>query len=124
MGGSVEAIEQGFMQEQIAASAYQYQKDIEAGTKVSVGVNKFQSPEMNKTPVFKIDESIQKIQTEKLTLLKQKRDNEKVKDCLQKITVAANGTENLMPLVVEAVENYCTLGEIADTLREVFGEYK
>ena len=124
MGGSVEAIEQGFMQEQIAASAYKYQKDIEAGTKISVGVNKFQSPEINKTPVFKIDESIQKIQSEKLILLKQKRDNDKVKNCLHKITIAANGTENLMPLVIEAVENYCTLGEIADTLRAVFGEFK
>ncbi len=124
MGGSVEAIEQGFMQEQIAASAYQYQKDIEAGTKISVGVNKFQSPEINKTPVFKIDESIQKIQSEKLAILKQKRNSDKVKDCLLQISIAANGTQNLLPFVVEAVENYCTLGEIADTLRGVFGEYK
>ena len=124
MGGSVEAIEQGFMQEQIAASAYQYQKDIERGSKISVGVNKFQSPETSKTPVFKIDESIQKIQTEKLALLKSKRDNEKVKSCIQKLTLAAQGSENIMPLVVEAVENYCTLGEIADAFRSVYGEYK
>ncbi len=123
MGGSVEAIEQGFMQEQIAASAYQYQKDIEAGTKISVGVNKFVSAEVNKTPVFKIDESIQKVQTEKLTILRAKRDNEKVKSCLKNIALAAKGTENLLPLVVVAVENYCTLGEIADCLREVFGEF-
>ena len=124
MGGSVAAIEEGFMQEQIAASAYQYQKDIEAGDKISVGVNKFQSEELNKTPVFKIDESIQKIQSDKLASLKKKRDNEKVKRSLEKLTAAAKGTENIMPIVVEAVENYCTLGEIADTLRDVFGEYK
>ncbi len=124
MGGSVEAIEQGFMQEQIAASAYKYQKDIEKGVKISVGVNKFQSPETTKTPVFKIDESIQKIQTEKLAFLKSKRNNEKVQICIQKLITAAEGTENIMPLVVEAVENFCTLGEIANAFRKVYGEYK
>jgi methylmalonyl-CoA mutase N-terminal domain/subunit len=124
MGGSVEAIEQGFMQEQIAASAYEYQKNIENGSKISVGVNKFWSEEVNKTPVFKIDESIQKNQTDKLASLRERRDNEKVKESLSKLTAAANGTENLLPIVVEAVENFCTLGEIADTLRAVFGEYK
>ena len=124
MGGSVEAIEQGFMQEQIAASAYQYQKDIENGKKISVGVNKFQSPETTKTPVFKIDESIQKIQTDKLKELKKKRNNDKVKLCLDTLSEAAKGTDNLMPIVLEAVENYCTLGEISDALRNVFGEYK
>jgi len=124
MGGSVAAIEEGFMQEQIASSAYQYQKEIEAGTKISVGVNKFQSEEVNKTPVFKIDESIQKIQSDKLKALKQRRDNEKVSSALEKLTVAAKGKENIMPIVVECVETYCTLGEIADCLRNVFGEYK
>jgi methylmalonyl-CoA mutase, N-terminal domain len=124
MGGSVEAIEQGFMQEQISASAYQYQKDIEDGSKISVGVNKFVSEEINKVPVFKIDESIQKIQSDKLMVLRQNRDSQKVKIILDKLTAAAQGTDNIMPIVVDAVENYCTLGEIADTLRAVFGEYK
>ena len=123
MGGAVDAIEQGFMQDEIAASAYQYQKDIEKGTKISVGVNKFVSADTTKTPVFKIDESIQKIQTEKLASLKKRRDNNKVETCLTEIKNAANGTTNLMPLVVIAVENYCTLGEIADVLRGVYGEY-
>jgi methylmalonyl-CoA mutase, N-terminal domain len=120
----VEAIEQGFMQDEIAASAYKYQKDIEKGDKISVGVNKFVSEETSKTPVFKIDESIQKIQTEKIELLKSKRNNDTALKCLQAISNAAKGSENLMPLVVTAVENYCTLGEIADELRNVFGEYK
>ncbi len=124
MGGSVEAIEQGFMQDEIAASAYQYQKDIESGAKVSVGVNKFVTAEMYKTPVFKIDESIQKIQVDKLAALKQRRDNAKVKQCLESIANAAKGTDNLMPFVVDAVEHFCTLGEIADVLRAEFGEYK
>ncbi len=123
MGGAVEAIEQGFMQDEIAASAYQYQKDIENGKKVSVGVNKFVSEETTKTPVFKIDGSIQKIQTDKLASLKQKRDNVKVEACLEAIKIAASGTDNLMPLVVTAVEHFCTLGEIADVLRGVYGEY-
>jgi methylmalonyl-CoA mutase, N-terminal domain len=124
MGGSVEAIEQGFMQNEIAASAYQYQKDIESGAKTSVGVNKFVTEEMYKTPVFKIDESIQKTQIDKLTELKQRRDNAKVKECLESIATAAKGTDNLMPHVVTAVENFCTLGEIADVLRAEFGEYQ
>jgi methylmalonyl-CoA mutase, N-terminal domain len=123
MGGSVEAIEQGFMQEEIAASAYQYQKDIESGAKTSVGVNKFVTEEMYKTPVFKIDESIQKTQVDKLIELKERRDNAKVKQCLESIATAAKGTDNLMPHVVDAVENFCTLGEIADVLRGEFGEY-
>ncbi len=124
MGGSVLAIEEGFMQDEIAASAYQYQKDIETGDKISVGVNKFQVTETNTTPVFKIDDSIQKVQTDKLKSLKARRDNDKAMASLAKLTVAANGTENLMPIVIEAVENYCTLGEVADTLRNVFGEYR
>ncbi len=123
MGGSVEAIEQGFMQDEIAASAYQYQKDIESGVKTSVGVNKFVTAEMYKTPVFKIDESIQKTQVDKLAELKQRRDNVKVQQCLESIAAAAKGTDNLMPHVVTAVENFCTLGEIADVLRKEYGEY-
>jgi methylmalonyl-CoA mutase, N-terminal domain len=124
MGGSVEAIEQGFMQDEIAASAYQYQKDIESGAKTSVGVNKFVTEEMYKTPVFKIDESIQKMQVDKLIELKQRRDNVKVKQCLESIATAAKGSDNLMPHVVTAVENFCTLGEIADVLRAEYGEYQ
>jgi methylmalonyl-CoA mutase, N-terminal domain len=124
MGGSVEAIEQGFMQDEIAASAYQYQKDIESGAKTSVGVNKFVTEEMYKTPVFKIDESIQKTQIDKLTELKQRRDNVKVTECLESIAGAAKGLDNLMPRVVTAVEHFCTLGEIADVLRAEYGEYQ
>jgi methylmalonyl-CoA mutase N-terminal domain/subunit len=124
MGGSVSAIEEGFMQDEIARSAYQYQKDIESQSKIIVGVNKFESEEKNDTPLLKIDASIQKMQIEKLKALKAKRNNTVVQDCLQKLSSAASGTENLMPFVVDAVENYCTLGEISDTLRKVFGEYK
>ena len=123
LGGSVLAIEEGFMQNEIAASAYQYQKQIESGERISVGVNKFESAEKGKTPVFKIDGSIQKIQSERLTALKLKRNNAAAVACLQQLKTAAQGKENIMPIVVLAVENYCTLGEVADCLREVFGEY-
>jgi methylmalonyl-CoA mutase N-terminal domain/subunit len=124
MGGSVSAIEEGFIQNEIAKSAYEYQRNIESGEKIIVGVNKFQAEEHNAVPLFKIDDSIQKIQTDKLKILKEKRNNEKVTACLQSLHIKAMSNENLMPAVLEAVENYCTLGEIADELRKVFGEYK
>jgi methylmalonyl-CoA mutase, N-terminal domain len=124
MGGSVAAIEAGFMQDEIAKSAYEYQRNIENGQKIIVGVNKFEVDEKNTTPVFKIDDSIQQLQIEKINTLKTKRDNTKVATCLANINKIAQSSENLMPAVVEAVENYCTLGEIADELRKIFGEYK
>lgn len=124
MGGSVTAIEQGFMQDEIARSAYEYQRQIENGDKIIVGVNKFQSKEHNTIPGFKIDDSIGEVQCAKLRLLKARRNNEKVAVCLSKINHAAINNINLMPFVIEAVENYCTLGEISDELRKVFGEHK
>lgn len=124
MGGSVTAIEEGFMQNEIATSAYEYQKAIENKTKIIVGVNEFVVNEDNNTPIFKIDESIRTIQSNRLQLLRTKRDVKKVEESFAKIKAAARGTDNLMPLVIEAIENYCTLGEIANCLREVFGEYK
>jgi len=124
MGGSVSAIESGFMQEEIAASAYAYQRNIESGEKVIVGVNKFTIDKEIPIPGFKIDDSIRTIQTQKLTTLKAKRNQEKVAVSLNAIAKAAQGTQNLMPVVIQAVENHCTLGEISDVLRKVFGEYK
>ncbi len=124
MGGSVSAIEQGFIQDEIARSAYDYQRNIESGEKIIVGVNKFTADEANTTPVFKIDDSIRKVQSEKLMSLRSRRNNEKVQACLQTITAHTTAGTNLMPAVLEAVENYCTLGEISDALRAVFGEYR
>ena len=124
LGGSVNAIEQGFMQEEIARSAYEYQRNIESGSKIIVGLNKFQEELEQKIPLLTIDDSIRKLQTDKLDQLRTKRDGEKVGRSLHRIRDAAVDGSNLMPAVVEAVENYCTLGEIADELRKVFGEYK
>lgn len=123
-GGSIAAIEQGFMQNEIARSAYVYQQKVEMNEKIIVGVNKFTAEEQNKIPLFKIDDSIRKIQIEKLKALKAARNNPSVKNCLQTISDKAISGENVMPAVINAVENYCTLGEIADTLRKVFGEFK
>lgn len=124
MGGSVSAIEKGFIQEEIAKSAYNYQRNIETGDKIIVGVNKFKVVESNNIPGFRIDDSIRNIQTEKLKKLKAQRSTKIVEQSLAEIFAAASDGRNLMPLVINAVENFCTLGEISDTLRKVFGEHK
>jgi methylmalonyl-CoA mutase N-terminal domain/subunit len=124
MGGSVSAIEQGFIQEEIARSSYEYQQRIEKGEKIIVGVNKFQSTEKESIPIFRVDDSIRQGQIEKLNSLKRRRDPGKIDSLLQDLNDKAASGENIMPAVVTAVEHLCTLGEIADTLREVFGEYK
>ena len=124
MGGSVAAIEQGFIQNEIAKSAYEYQRGIESGEKIIVGVNKFQLQDEAPIPILRVDDSIRAIQMQKLAHLRSNRDHAKVDQLLQELNDKATGDENIMPTVVEAIENKCTLGEIADTLREVFGEYK
>jgi methylmalonyl-CoA mutase N-terminal domain/subunit len=124
MGGSVPAIEQGFIQDEIARSAYEYQRQIETGEKIIVGVNKFKASQEEPVPGFKIDDAIRQVQSEKLQALRRNRNNAKCDNILQSLNDAACGDENIMPVVINAVENKCTLGEIADTLREVYGEYK
>lgn len=124
LGGSVAAIEQGFIQDEIARSAYEYQRNIETGDKIIVGVNKFQSEDQHSTPILKVDDSIRAIQSEKLRILRNNRDHAKCDQLLQLLSDKANSGENIMPVVVEAVEANCTLGEIADTLRELYGEYR
>jgi len=124
MGGSVEAIEQGYMQNEIAKSAYTYQKQIEQNQKIIVGVNKFVEKEGAKMPLLKIDDSIRRIQSEKLAQLKNERDAVAVAALLTKLSEVAATDGNLMPHIVGCVEAYATLGEIADVLRQVYGEYK
>lgn len=124
MGGSIAAIEDGFMQNEIARSAYEYQHKIETGEKIIVGVNKFTNAKEQPVPSFKIDDSIRMVQSERLAILRANRNAENVQAKLQAIRNAAKENTNLMPLVIKAVESYCTLGEIADVLRQEFGEYK
>jgi len=123
MGGSVKAIKQDYMQQEIAASAYQYQNEVESGERVLVGVNRFTDEKEIPIRAFRVDDSIRKQQISKLGLLKSKRDSEAVSTALGRLGNAAKGPENLMPYILTAVESYATLGEIADELRKVFGEY-
>ncbi|HVM88334.1 MAG TPA: methylmalonyl-CoA mutase family protein [Puia sp.] len=124
MGGSVSAIEQGYIQNEIAKSAYQYQQKVEEGEKIIVGMNKFQNEESHIIQGMKIDDAIRKTQMEKLARLRSQRDHAKCDQLLQQLNDKASANENIISTVIEAAENYCTLGEIADTLREVYGEYK
>jgi methylmalonyl-CoA mutase N-terminal domain/subunit len=124
MGGSVKAIEDGYMQDEIAGSAYRYQRDIQTGEKPIIGVNKFTIEEKPIDAIFKVDDSIRQVQIEKINKLKSTRNNEEVSKLLAELKGAAEGTENLMPYILRCAEAYATLGEIADVMREVFGEYK
>jgi methylmalonyl-CoA mutase, N-terminal domain len=124
MGGSVSAIEQGFIQNEIAKSAYEYQRKIETGEKIIVGVNKFQLKEEASIPLLKVDDNIRDAQVQKIKKLKDSRNSEHVTNCLAAVRQKAASGENIMPAVIDAVEGYCTLGEIADELRKLYGEYK
>ena len=123
MGGSVNAIENGYIQQEIANAAYQYQIEVESAEKIIVGVNKFTQEKEGITDVLKIDETIRTIQMDKLNRLKSERNNEAVAIALKNLNEAAKSDQNLMPFILIAVEEYATLGEIADGLRNVFGEY-
>lgn len=123
MGGAVTAIEKGYIQQEIANASYQYQKEIESGERVIVGVNKFKQEETAQTDVFNVDDSIRQVQTDKLERLKGERNNDAVEQSLNKLSAAARSNQNLMPFILTAVEHYATLGEIADCLRNEFGEY-
>jgi len=124
MGGAPAAIEQGYIQREIQDSAYQYQREIEKGDRVVVGVNRFQVQEEKPSNLLRVDPAVRVSQIEKLKKLKSERDDSKVKQSLAQLRQAAQGTENLMPPILDAVRGYATLGEICDVLREVFGEYQ
>jgi methylmalonyl-CoA mutase N-terminal domain/subunit len=123
MGGSVKAIEEDYIQQEIAKSAYQYQQDIESGEQILVGVNQFVQKEEQGIEVFRVDDSIRQHQINKLQTLKKERDNATVQQALQQLEQAAKSDTNLMPFILTAVEHYATLGEIADAMRKVFGEH-
>lgn len=125
MGGAVAAIEQGYMQQEMAAHAYEYQHEVELGKRTVIGVNKFNdSKKLAEQDVLTADLSVGERQIARLEKMKAARDNEAVKAALEKLREAARGTENLMPYLIDAVKTYATLGEICGVLREEFGEYK
>jgi methylmalonyl-CoA mutase, N-terminal domain len=123
LGGAAAAIEKGFIQREIQESAFRYQKTIETGDRVVVGINKFQINEPPPSGLLRVDPVVQSRQIQKIIELKQARDKAKVLSCLAGLKKAAEGSDNLMPPILEAVRAYATLGEICDTLRSVFGEY-
>jgi len=123
MGGATAAIGQGYIQREIADSAYAWQKAVEAGEETVVGLNKFRMEEKPVSGLLRVDPAVADRQTEKLRKLREERDNAAVEDALEKLRAAAETDENLMPLIIDCARLYCTEGEIAGTLRKVFGEY-
>ena len=123
-GGAASAIEQGFIQREIQDSAYRYQREIEKDERVVVGVNKFQVEEESPKGLLRVDPTVRVSQIERLKRLKSERDNVRVKNILSELKNVAEGKDNLMPIILDAVKAYATLGEICDALRNVFGEYQ
>jgi methylmalonyl-CoA mutase N-terminal domain/subunit len=123
MGGMLRAIEVGFVQQEIQKAAYDYQKAVDAGAQVVVGVNRFQAEEERPIPTLRLDPAIEREQVARLKALRARRDAAKTKAALAEIERRARGTENLMPAILAAVEVYATVGEISDALRRAFGEY-
>jgi methylmalonyl-CoA mutase, N-terminal domain len=124
IGGMLRAIEAGYVQQEIQKSAYEYQQAVERGEQVVVGVNRFQADEERSIPTMRIDPEIERAQVGRLHALRARRDSEKTRAALQEIERRANGSENLMPAILTAVENFATVGEISDALRRAFGEYQ
>jgi methylmalonyl-CoA mutase N-terminal domain/subunit len=123
MGGTLKAIETGFIQGEIQNAAFEYQKAIERGEAIAVGVNRFRMEE-RKIPTFRLDPALERAQIERLRQLRAGRDDKVVSERLQRLEQAARAEENLMPLVLDAAAGYATLGEIAGRLKTVFGEYR
>jgi methylmalonyl-CoA mutase N-terminal domain/subunit len=124
MGGAAAAIEKGFIQREIQDSAYRYQREIERDERVVVGLNRFQVQEEKPKDLLRVDPAVRLSQIEKLKKMKSRRDQKLVAEALAELKRSAQGRDNLMEAILRAVKTYATLGEICDTLREVFGEYK
>jgi len=122
-GGVIPAIKANFFQKEIANASYKYQKEIESKERIIVGVNDFSQREPCSTPLLKIDEEIGKQQVKSLQKIKQDRNSEILKEKLEKLKKAAEGTENLMSYIIDAVREYASIGEIINTLKDVFGTY-
>jgi methylmalonyl-CoA mutase N-terminal domain/subunit len=124
LGGVISCIESGWIQNEIQNASYQFQKDLDAKREIVVGVNEFTQEEKTKTDVLKISEAVSKEQVQRLKTFKSKRDAKKVAAALERVRNAAKGTDNMMPVFIDAVESHVTLGEIAEELRKVFGLFK
>ena len=124
LGGMLRAIEGGYVQREIQQAAFQAQQEIEAGRQVVVGVNRYREAEKTHVPILKIDPEIERQQVERVRALRARRDDARVRAALERVETLARAQKNLMPAILEAVQAYATVGEIADALRHVFGEYR
>jgi len=123
MGGAVKAVECGFIEEEIQDSAYRFQKDIESGDRVIVGVNRFQTEEKLPSGLLRVDPAVRERQLKRLQALRGRRDSSAATSALSLLETTANGKGNVMPPILDAVRKGATLGEICNVLRKVFGEY-
>ena len=124
LGGMARAIERGYVQREIQNAAYTHQKAVESGERVVVGVNRFRAREERRIETFRLDPEAERAQIARLREVRESRDASAVVRALGALEEAARGTDNLMPPIVDAAACYATVGEIADTLRKVFGEYQ
>jgi len=124
IGGALTGIEQGFQQREIQESAYRLQRMQETEERIVVGVNRFQTEQLEVPPIAGHDRTVEARQKQRLATLRAERDNAAVDGALTRIRAAARGSENMMPLLIEAVEAYATVGEICGVLREEWGEYQ
>ena len=124
LGGMISAIEKGFVQHEIQSASYEFEKQLEAGEKTIVGVNKYKSEDDEKLELLKIDMKIQEDQVKFLSKIRAERNKDEASMKIAALEKAASGEDNLIPFILEAVKAYCSIGEISDALRKVYGEYK
>ena len=124
MGGTLRAIENGYIQGEIQNAAYDYQREVESGKRIVVGVNRFQLQDERTSPTFRLDPALERAQVERLRQVRASRSPETVERALDALERAARGSDNLMPPILEAADAYVTVGEMSDRLRAVFGEYR
>ena len=124
LGGALQAIETGYVQGEIQNSAYEFQRQVESGKRVVVGVNKFRMEDQPPVPTFRLDPAIESEQVERVRQVRASRDNAAVASALERLDRAAGAGDNLMPFIVDAAAGYATVGEISDRLRTAFGEYR
>jgi methylmalonyl-CoA mutase N-terminal domain/subunit len=124
LGGAMSAIEEGYVQQEIQNAAYAFQLAMESQEAIIVGVNDFTVDEEIEPELLRVDPAIEQAAHERLRTLREKRDNERVSALRSRLEEAAQGDDNLMPLIIECVDNDVTLGEVSHSLRKVFGEYR
>jgi methylmalonyl-CoA mutase N-terminal domain/subunit len=124
MGGTLRAIEAGYIQNEIQNAAFAWQKAVESGERIVVGVNRFRMEEETPIPVFRLDPALEQTQVERLRQVRASRQAADVAFKLDRLEQAARGSDNLLPLILDAAESYATVGEISDRLKSVFGEYR